>query len=149
MLQCSHWQNSVVWIEEQSIWTSPKHMLSVPPDGPNRQDVGREEIQEIFRRSQWAQVWSRTKYGGETKVRLLYPHLYCLDTCISERLLGCEGGTLSRKLDLSQVRQHGLVQLWFLLKAHKSDRHESIGGWAVITVVAAVFIDHDANVSTS
>lgn len=81
-----------------------------------------------FGRSQWAQVWNRTKDGGETKVSILYPHLYCLDHCISDRLLGCEGGAVSWELDFSQRRQGCLLQLWFLFKPHKSDRHQSIDG---------------------
>lgn len=39
---------------------------------------------EDFARSQWAQVWNQTKDGSETKVNILYPHLYCLDNCISD-----------------------------------------------------------------
>lgn len=44
---CCSWQSSAVRIEEKSIWTFPKHNLSVHPDGPNPPDAGGEEIQEI------------------------------------------------------------------------------------------------------
>lgn len=82
----------VVWIEEQSIWTFPKPILSVHPDGPNPPDTGGEEIREISEGPSGAQVWNGTKGGSETKVSLLCPHRYCLDNCISDKLLGCEGG---------------------------------------------------------
>lgn len=108
----------VVWIEEQSIWTFPKPSLSVHPDGPNRPDAGGEEVREISEGPSGAQVWNGTKDGSETTVSLLCPHRYCLDNCISDKLLGCGGGgggggggwgAVSRKLDFSQGRQDMLT----------------------------------------
>lgn len=78
---------------------------------------------EKLGRSQRMQVWNRTKDGGETKISVLYPSLYCLYNCISDRLLGCERGPVSRGLDFSQGRQDCLFHLWFLFKPHKSDGH--------------------------
>lgn len=78
---------------------------------------------EKLGRSQRVQVWNRTKDGGETKISLLCPPLYCLYNCASDRLLGCEGETVFRGLDFSQGRRDCLLHLWFLCKLHKSDGH--------------------------
>lgn len=116
----------VVWVEEQSIWTFPKHLLSVHPDGPSRPDTG---LVKKSRRFPEVPVERRCAIGQRMAVK--QKSVYCIliftawitASHASCWYVGGGGGALSRKLDCSQGRQDCLLQLWFLFKPHKSDRH--------------------------
>lgn len=84
---------AAVWIEEQSIWTFPKHNLSVHPDGPNPPHAGGEEIQEIHagrRKSSEGPSGCRCEIGQRMAVK--QKSVYCIllfTACITAFQTGC------------------------------------------------------------
>lgn len=90
---CCSGQSSAVQIEEKSIWTFPKHNLSVHPDGPNPPDAGGEEIQEIEagrRKSSEGPSGCRCEIGQRMAVK--QKSVYCVllfTACITAPQTGC------------------------------------------------------------
>lgn len=111
VLSCSG-QSSAVQIEEKSIWTFPKHNLSVHPDGPNPPDAGGEEIQEIEaarRKSSEGPSGCRCEIGQRMAKQ---KSVYCVlpfTACITAPQTCC--WDVIRGLDSSQGRRDCLLHL--------------------------------------